>query len=37
MPGNGNAKLSGNGYINFMSYRTDYKENKWAVERGDYI
>ena len=37
MPGNGSAKLSGNGYINFMSYRTDYKENKWAVERGDYI
>ena len=37
MPGNGSAKLSGNGYINFMSYRTDYKENKWAIERGEYI
>ena len=37
MPSNGNAKLSGNGYIDFMSYRTDYKENKWAIERGDYI
>ena len=37
MPGNGSAKLSGNGYIDFMSYRTDYKENKWAIERGDYI